>query len=67
MTHTVVIEREHTGPFVTKNVKISNNISLDYRYFLTLFYSYQSHYQNNVDRSIPSRPEVERSCLSVNF
>ena len=67
MTHTQVIEREHTGPVVTKNVKISNNISLDYQYLLTLFYSYQSHYHNNVDRSIPSRSEAERNRLSVNF
>ena len=67
MTHTVVIEGEHTGPVVTKNVKISNNISLDYKYFLTLFYSYQSHYYNNVDRRLPSPLEEERNRLSVNF
>ena len=67
MIHTVVIEGEHTGPVVTKNVKISNNISLGYQYFLTLFYSYQSHYHNNVDRRITSPLEEDGNRLSVNI
>ena len=67
MIHTPVIEGEHTGPVTTKNVKIPNNISLDYQYFLTLFYNYQSHYHNNVDRKIPSPLEEEINRLSVNF
>ena len=68
ITHTQVIEGEHTGPLVTKNVKSSNNISTQYhQYFLTLFYSYQSQYHNNVDRRIPSPLEEERNRLSVKF
>ena len=66
MIHTVVIEGEHTGPVVTENIK-TIFLVLYSPYSRTLFYSYQSCYQNNLDQRIPIRVQEQKHLLSVNF
>ena len=68
MTHTHVIEWEHTAPVATENIKQNiSSFTFSILNFLTLFYSYQSYCHDSFDQSIPIRSEEQKPLLSVNF